>query len=81
MKTTLTYLDPTKVLAVRMTPEPVNYSRTGYGNRLPTIWQIQLSDKRWRRVYVIQWSNAGTAYIRTKIGNVYLGTFDPRDHV
>lgn len=36
---------------------------TGYGRKLATEYQVQLADKRWRRVYVCQISNAGTAYV------------------
>lgn len=35
---------------------------TGYGNAIPTQWQVRFNG-RWRRVRVAQFSNAGTAYI------------------
>lgn len=35
---------------------------TGYGARIPSAWLVQWAG-RWRRVYVAQWGNAGTAYI------------------
>ena len=75
----MNYLEPKRVIAKRRTKAPKNYSRSGYGNKLPTEWQLQLIDKRWRRVYIIQWSNAGTAYIKTKNGNLYLGSYDPNN--
>jgi len=71
------YLNELDVVAVRQTEPPLNRSRTGYGNKLGTSWEIQLRDLKWRRVYVIQWSNAGTAYIIVNKKNVYLGAFDP----
>ena len=37
---------------------------TGYGSRIPSPWMVKLHG-RWRRVYVAQWGNAGTAYIGT----------------
>lgn len=41
------------------------YTRTGYGSRIPTRTMVQVpGSTRWRRVYVCQWSNAGTAYVR-----------------
>jgi hypothetical protein len=73
----ITYLDPAQVTATRQTPAPRNYSRDGYGSKLPTTWQIKLQDKRWRRVYVICYSNCGSAYIKTKAGDLFLGSYDP----
>lgn len=37
---------------------------SGYGSRLRSARCVQLPDGRIRRVYVTQWSNAGTAWIR-----------------
>ena len=48
---------------------PPNPYRTGYGRKIPTRWMIKYeSGKRyennhWRRVYVMQYGNAGSAYI------------------
>ena len=50
-----------------------------YGNKLPTSWEILLKDKKWRRVYVIQWSNAGSAYILKGKQRLFLGSFEPSD--
>ena len=37
-----------------------------YGRKIPTIYMVQLPDsKRWRRVYVCQYSNAGTCYVQS----------------
>jgi len=74
---TITYLDPKTVINKRQGEAPPNRSRTGYGNKIPTSWELQLTDKRWRRVYVICYSNSGSAYIRTKAGRLFLGSFDP----
>ncbi len=62
------YLEKSDVLAVRRNPlychkHGLQQTATGYGRRLATEYQIQLHDKRWRRVYVCQISNAGTAYV------------------
>lgn len=45
------------------TPPPT--TATGYGRKLPTSLWVQLShpDRRWRRVWVSCWSNAGTAWV------------------
>jgi hypothetical protein len=40
---------------------------------------LQLDGRRWHRVYVMQWSNAGTAYILIARKQHLLGAYDPRD--
>lgn len=77
----VTYLDPAQVVSKRRTVTPPNRSRSGYGSKLPTSWQLQLKDKRWRRVYVIQWSNAGSAYILSKGTKLFLCSYDPEDEL
>lgn len=63
----LTYLDPARITATRNTPAPCSgTTRTGYGPKLATTWMLLLDGKRWHRVYVMQWSNSGTAYVRIK---------------
>ena len=62
----LTYLASRDVLAVKRTEAPRFHSATGYGRAIPTQHMVQLADKRWRRVYLCCFSNAGTAYIKTK---------------
>ncbi len=52
------YLD----LPAKVTKMPRYYSATGYGARIPTQYMVR-QGARWRRVYVAQFSNAGTAYI------------------
>ena len=46
---------------IRTTRTPHCSSRTGYGSKLPTSKMIRLADGKWRRVYVICYSNAGSA--------------------
>lgn len=41
---------------------PVNRSRSGYGNRLPSAYMVSYCGK-WRRVYAICYSNCATLYI------------------
>jgi hypothetical protein len=60
---TINYLDMATVRAARETDMPASRTRTGYGSKLPTQWQVQLEDKRWRRVYLVIWSNSGTLYV------------------
>jgi hypothetical protein len=40
----------------------LSFTATGYGARIPTPYMVHWKG-RWRRVYVAQYSNAGTAYI------------------
>lgn len=55
------------VQSARMTDAPLARTRTGYGKRLPTALQVQLTASgRWHRVYVACFSNSGTPYIRVK---------------
>lgn len=57
------YTDPELVTARRVTATPA-YGRNadGYGSKMPTCHMIEY-DGRWRRVYVMCYSNSGTAYI------------------
>lgn len=71
------YLDPAQVVDKRQTESPRNRSRTGYGDKIPTSWQLKLTDGIWRRVYVMCWSNSGSAYVRTKQGLLFLGGYEP----
>ena len=57
------YTDPRKMAGARRTPAPASgQTRSGYGGKIPTSVMINY-DGRWHRVYVMQYSNAGTAYI------------------
>ncbi len=62
----VTYTDPEKVTDTRADHEaPRNPSRTGYGGKIPTAYWLRYENK-WRRVYVMNYGNAGTAYILVK---------------
>jgi len=42
----------------------LQFTASGYGRRMPTEYMVKLpGSKRWRRVYVCCFSNAGTAYV------------------
>lgn len=62
------YLDNDLVSAIKITDAPPNRSATGYGGRIPTRYMLRLG-KRWHRVYMMQYGNAGTPYVRTKGGD------------
>jgi hypothetical protein len=61
---TVAYLNPAAVTGMC---DDLVYPRSpyasGYGPAIPTRHRIKLSDNRWRRVYVMQYGNAGTAYV------------------
>lgn len=75
----VTYLDETRVTDKRQTKAPLNRSRSGYGNKIPSTWMLKLDGKRWHRVYIICFSNAGSAYILVKDERLFLGSYDPGD--
>lgn len=60
------HLGKDDIIAVKTTAVPPFHSATGYGRAIPTCRMVQLIDRRWRRVYVCCFSNASTAYIKTK---------------
>lgn len=72
------YIDENSVLGVRESQAPMSRSRTGYGGKQPTSYEL-LIGKQWRRVYVMIYSNSGTAYVLIGGKKVLLGGFDPRD--
>lgn len=42
----------------------LQYTRSGYGRKIPTTRQVQLpGSPRWRRVYYCIYSNIGTCYV------------------
>ena len=47
------------------------YTSTGYGKKIPTDKKIKYNN-RWYRIYCCIFSNAGTCYICTKDGNVFV---------
>jgi hypothetical protein len=71
------YLDPNTVTETRRTEAPRNRNASGYGNKIPSEWLVKVGG-RWHRVYVIQYSNAGSAYILQKKQRVWLGSYEPK---
>lgn len=76
----ITYLNPQDVSGVIQTDTPYNRSVSGYGSKLPTSWKVRIQ-KRWYRVYVVCWSNSGSAYVKVGKEKHYLGSWEPRDFV
>lgn len=55
---------PTRQVVLPWQARGLSYTRTGYGRRIPTTYQIKpIGSRRWRRVYVCIFSNSGTAFI------------------
>lgn len=47
----------------------LQYTRSGYGSRIPLPWLVRLPGSPvWRRVYCCVYSNAGTAYVQVNKG-------------
>jgi hypothetical protein len=64
----VTYLDQPYDQRIKLLPwqrAGLTYTATGYGRKIPSRWQIRIKgESRWRRVYVTQYSNTGTTWIR-----------------
>ncbi len=67
------YLDMSEVQTRRMTEPPRWRSRSGYGSKLPTSYELRIAG-RWHRVYMVCWSNSGTAYVLRKGEPHYIAT-------
>lgn len=57
------YTDPALVTGSKITDAPAHRSATGYGGKIPTQYMLRY-DGIWRRVYMMQYGNSGTPYIR-----------------
>ena len=70
---TVTYTDPAVVkdTAVDAT-YPANPYAAGYGPKIPTRYRLKYGDNRWRRVYVMQYGNSGSAYILRRGKELFL---------
>ena len=53
------------------TPPP-NRNVMGYGSKIPTQYRIKCADGHTRRVYMIQYSNSGSAYINVGCESQYI---------
>lgn len=63
------YLEASDVIDAKLSPlwwhkQGLQQTASGYGRALKTEYLVRLQDKRWRRVLVCCYSNAGTAYVR-----------------
>ncbi len=67
------YLDMSTVQGRRINMPVHLRTRTGYGSKLPTTTQLRIGS-RWHRVYMVCWSNSGTAYIVKGGERLYIAT-------
>lgn len=68
----ITWTDPAKVEAYSCHGQPpANPYATGYGRKIPTRFMLKY-EGRWHRVYMMQYGNAGTAYIRHRGADLVL---------
>lgn len=50
----------------------LQYTASGYGDKIPSRYMVQCADHRWRRVYISQFINAGSAYLLINCQRIYL---------
>ncbi len=64
MSETLQYATVTEVAREHVAPA-YGHSVTGYGRKIPTRYLVRTreGDARWRRVYVMNYGNVGSAYV------------------
>lgn len=53
---------PCKIKRLWWQDQGLQYTSSGYGARIPTQYMVQW-DGKWRRVYLLIYSNIGTLYI------------------
>ena len=68
---TILHTDFALTTDVRITDTPRSPSVTGYGPKIPTRYMLEY-DGRWRRVYMMQYGNAGSAYVIHKGADLFL---------
>lgn len=58
------YTEDTLITDARITPAPrTGQTVSGYGRSIPTMYELRY-EGRWHRVYMMCYSNVGTAYIK-----------------
>jgi len=61
---TLKHIQAGYIMGAKVTEAPRHNSATGYGPKIPTGYMLQTSGRPvWRRVYVAQYGNSGSAYV------------------
>lgn len=71
---TMQYLEPRMVTGLKDDlVTPCNPYVTGYGSRVPTRHWVKINNV-WRRVYVMQYGNSGSAYVMVNGEHRFLDT-------
>lgn len=66
------YTDPAHVKEAKITEVPAHgQTISGYGSQLPTQYMIKYLG-RWRRVYMMQYANSGSAYVIVQHDSMFL---------
>lgn len=74
----ISYLNSKELIARRYNPpDHIVPTLFGYGNKIPTSWELSLKDKRWRRVYTIKWPGIEMSYIIVRGIRLFLDSYDP----
>lgn len=76
----VTYAD---AVQFRRVPNPAKRPEDGYGDKIPTDWQVMLRfESKWRKVYAVCFSNVASYYITVKKQDLYIRDSDfPTDTV
>ena len=69
---TIRTTDPAHVTDVKITYVPQwGTTVSGYGGQIPTQYMIKYLG-RWRRVYMMQYANSGSAYVMVQHNHMFL---------
>lgn len=68
-----------KEAPLRWQDQGLSFTASGYGSRIPTRYMVKYNGK-WRRVYCIQHSNAGTCFIGKKYDSTLTVGIDYNSH-
>ena len=71
--TRVEYTDPELVTGIKTTETPRNPSLSGYGAKIPTRYMVKYGT-HWRRVYVMNYGNSGSAYVLARGKVLFLDT-------
>ena len=47
------------------------FTTSGYGSKIPSPYMVK-KENRWYRIYIVVWSNSGSAYIISKGKRLFL---------
>ena len=62
--TELKYLTRAQIVSAWIETPPLHPGQvTGYGRKIPTRYKVKLTDNKTRRVYCVNYGNAGSVYV------------------